>query len=82
MKIAILFSFVVLLFAAFLKPASGCPCKKFITAAKLAPKLLSELNITIDKDIMKKGPKAICAGLSEDVINTIKGQPCPKPKST
>ena len=76
MKIAVLFSFVVLLFAAFLKPASGCPCATFIKKAKLAPSLLSNLNIKVDAEIMKKGPAAICAGLPKDAINTIAGQPC------
>merc|ERR1712241_246425 len=76
MKIAVLFSLVVLLFAAFLKPASGCPCATFIKKAKLAPNLLKNLNIKVDAEIMKKGPVAICKGLPKDAIDTIAGQPC------
>ena len=78
MKIAVLFSFVVLLFVAFLKPASGCDCVKFLTNAKEATTLLKQLpkNTLPDGDIMKKGPKAICDGLSLDTINLIHGASC------
>ena len=72
MKIAVLFSFVVLLFAAFLKPASACKCETFITKAKEAPALLTQLGIHINDDIMKMGPAAICAQLSKDTVDLIK----------
>ena len=72
MKIAVLFTFVVLLFVAFLQPASGCKCETFITNAKKAPKLLKQLGLHVNSDIMKMGPKAICEQFSKDTIDLIK----------
>merc|ERR1712141_95030 len=73
MKIAVLFSLVVLLLVAFLRPASGCDCVKFLSTRDQLPTTLAEAGV--------KNPscgtnaacaKAACANASADVKKLIK----------
>ena len=59
MKIAVLFSLVVLALVAFLKPASGCDCVKYL---KGAPKSVIS-SLEIPAKYMAMGPKVVCKKL-------------------
>ena len=61
MKIAVLFSLVVLALVAFLKPASGCDCVKYLSSA---PKSVIT-SLEIPAAYMAKGPKVVCKVLAK-----------------
>jgi len=79
MKIAVLFSLVVLALVAFLKPASGCDCVKYL---KEAPKsVITSLEIPAAYKTM--GPKVVCKKLKtftqgKKLLAQIAKQPCGK----
>merc|ERR1712141_557692 len=60
MKIAVLFSLVVLALVAFLKPASGCDCVKYLSGA---PKSVIK-TLEIPAATMAMGPKVVCKKLA------------------
>ena len=60
MKIAVLFSLVVLALVAFLKPASGCDCVKYL---KGAPESVIT-SLEIPAAYAKLGPKVVCKKLA------------------
>ena len=60
MKIAVLFSLVVLALVAFLKPASGCDCVKYL---KGAPKSVID-SLEIPAAYQAMGPKVVCKKLA------------------
>ena len=62
MKIAVLFSLVVLALVAFLKPASGCDCVKYLSSA---PKSFIT-SLEIPADYMDKGAKVVCKVLAKN----------------
>ena len=79
MKIAVLFSLVVLAFVAFLKPASGCDCVKYLSAAPES--VITSLEIPAA--YAKLGPKVVCKKLAtitkgKKLLKQIAKQPCGK----
>merc|ERR1711936_443415 len=62
MKIAVLFSLVVLALVAFLKPASGCDCVKYLSSA---PKSFIT-SLEIPKAYMDSGAKVVCKVLAKN----------------
>ena len=79
MKIAVLFSLVVLALVAFLKPASGCDCVKYLSAAPES--VITSLEIPAAYQAM--GPKVVCKKLAtitqgKKLLAQIAKQPCGK----
>ena len=62
MKLAVLFSLVVLALVAFLKPASGCDCVKYLSSA---PKSFIT-SLEIPAEYMAKGAKVVCKVLAKN----------------
>ena len=73
MKIAVLFSLVVLALVA--SPASGCDCVKFLNASTKKPAALK--SITIPAKYAKQGPKVVCAKMPK-VKAILAKLPCSK----
>jgi len=74
MKIAVLFPLVVLLLVAFLKPASGCDCVKFLSTRDTFPATLAQAGVKNPACGKKEAcAKAACANASADVKKLIKG---------
>ena len=61
MKLAVLFSLVVLVIVAFLNPASGCDCVKYLQKSTKMPAVLTKAGIKIPDSLAEKGPKVVCA---------------------
>ena len=76
MKIAVLFSLVVLVLVAFLKPASGCDCVKYLTCCKKEGLNPLTQGVMIPPRLFKKGPKVACKKAGKAVLAKIKTQPC------
>jgi len=79
MKIAVLFSLVVLALVAFLKPASGCDCVKYLLGASKS--VITSLQIPAE--YMAVGPKVVCKKLQtvtqrKKPLAQIAKQPCGK----
>ena len=73
MKIAVLFSLVVLALVAFLKPASGCDCVKFLSTRDTFPATLAQAGVKNPACGKKEAcAKAACANASADVKKLIK----------
>jgi hypothetical protein len=73
MKIAVLFSLVVLVLVAFLNTASGCDCVTFLNKSTKKPAVLK--SITIPAAYAKQGPKVVCAKMPK-VKAILAKQPC------
>merc|ERR1712141_979647 len=69
MKIAVLFSLVVLVLVAFPNTASGCDCVTYLmksdsfTNDLKTPYVLKKAGIKIPDSLILKGPKAVCKKL-------------------
>ena len=79
MKIAVLFSLVVLALVAFLKPASGCDCVKYLSNA---PKSFIT-SLEIPAAYVGKGAKYVCKVLAKNaegkkLLNQIAKRTCGK----
>ena len=79
MKIAVLFSLVVLVLAAFLNTASGCDCVKYLSGA---PQSVIK-TLEIPAATMAMGPKVVCKKLKtftqgKKLLKQIAKQPCGK----
>merc|ERR1712183_887160 len=75
MKTATLFSLAFLVLAiAFLNPASGCDCVKFIKSHQTMPQQLINKGIRIPKALLAKTPNEVCAKADRKILDVIAKQ--------